>query len=48
MTFGNGRGVTRKADGTILPIGKNVNRVYILETINEPPHMPLALSSLYP
>ena len=42
-TFGNGRGVIRKADGTIVLIGKNVNGMYILETIDEPPHVPLAM-----
>jgi hypothetical protein len=33
-TFGNGRGIIRKADGTIVLEGRNVNGMYILETID--------------
>ena len=42
-TFGNGRGIIRKADGTIVLEGRNVNGMYILETID---NKPLAMSSI--
>ena len=45
-TFGGGKGVTRKADGTIVLVSKNVNGMYLLETFDGPSHIPLALNSL--
>jgi hypothetical protein len=47
-TFGNGRGITRKADGTVVLAGKNVNGMYILETLDTPQstYTPLAMNSL--
>ena len=45
-TFGNGKGVTTKPDGTVILEGKNVNGMYLLETLSEPSQIPLALSSL--
>ena len=45
-TFGNGKGVTTKADGTVVLAGKNVNGMYLLETLDGSSHVPLALSSL--
>ena len=45
-TFGNGRGITRKPDGTIVLAGKHNSGMYILETIDEPSHIPQAFTSL--
>ena len=45
-TFGNGKGVVQKTNGTTVLTGKNVNGMYLLETIDTTPHTPLALSSL--
>jgi hypothetical protein len=42
-TFGNGQGITKKADGTVVLAGKGVNGMYLLETIDTTP--PLAMSS---
>ena len=42
-TFGNGKGV---ADGTVILAGQNVNGMYLLETLDNIPNMPLALTSL--
>jgi len=42
-TFGNGQGIIRKADGTVVLAGKNVNGMYILETVD---NNPLAMSSI--
>ena len=36
-TLGNGKGVSCKADGTIVLAGENVNGMYLLKTINNPP-----------
>ena len=36
-TFGNGKGVSCKADGTVVLAGENVNGMYLLKTINNPP-----------
>ena len=38
-TVGNRRGIMRKVDGTVVLIGKNVNGMYILETLDKPSHM---------
>ena len=45
-TFGNGKGVTCTEDGTIVLTSRNVNGMYLLETIEGPLHTPLALNSL--
>jgi hypothetical protein len=42
-TFSNGQGTIRKADGTIVLAGRNVNGMYILETLDD---IPIAMSSL--
>ena len=46
MTFGNGRVIIQKVDGTVILAGENVNRMYLLKTINNTPSPPLAMSSL--
>ena len=38
--------MTTKPDGTVILAGKNVNGMYLLETLSEPSQIPLALSSL--
>jgi hypothetical protein len=45
-TFGNGKGVVRKADGTLVLAGQNVNGMYLLETVDHAPNTPLAMTSL--
>jgi transposase InsO family protein len=45
-TFGNGKGVTCKADGTVVLSGRNVNGMYLLESIDNPPDNTLAMTSL--
>ena len=45
-TFGNGHGITRKADGTVVLASRNVNGMYLLETIDHPPHAPISMGSL--
>ena len=45
-TFGNGQGITRKADGTVVLTGKNINGMYLLETFEHPPNVPIAMGSL--
>ena len=45
-TFGQGKGVARKADGTIVLAGKGVNGMYLLETIETGTTSPLAMTSL--
>jgi Reverse transcriptase (RNA-dependent DNA polymerase)/GAG-pre-integrase domain/gag-polypeptide of LTR copia-type len=44
-TFGNGEGVVRKADGTTVLAGKEVNGMYLLEPVSSK-SSPLALNSL--
>ena len=46
MTFGGGKGVIRKADGTIVVSGKNVNGMYILEAVDNTPDATIAMTSL--
>lgn len=46
MTFGGGKGVIRKADGTIVVSGRNVNGMYILEAVNDLPDAMIAMISL--
>jgi hypothetical protein len=38
--FGGGKEKTRKPDGTVVLAGKNVNGMYIFETLNKPKHIP--------
>ena len=48
-TFGNGKGVVQKADGTVVLAGQNVNGMYLLETLDDArntPDTPLAMTSL--
>ena len=44
-TFGNGSGITRKMDGTVVLMGRNVNGMYLLETIEEKIHLHISLKS---
>jgi transposase InsO family protein len=44
-TFGNGMGVIRRPDGTTVLAGKNVNGMYVLDTLETIPK-PLAMGSL--
>ena len=44
--FGGGKGVTRKADGTIVLVGQKVNGMYLLETIDNLVNVPLTMTSL--
>jgi transposase InsO family protein len=44
-TFGGGKGIIRKADGTVVVSGNNVNGMYILEAMNDAPDT-LAMTSL--
>jgi GAG-pre-integrase domain len=41
--FGGGKGITRKLDGTVVLAEKNVNGMYILETLNKLKHISQAL-----
>ena len=45
-TFGNGKGVTQKADGTAVLTARHVNGMYLLETVSDLPNTPLAMTSL--
>ena len=45
-TFGNGQGITRQADRTVVLSGKNVNGMYLLETVEPAPSTPLAMGSM--
>ena len=45
-TFGNGKGVTCKADGTIVLKGQNINRMYLLKTVDNSPDASIAMTSL--
>ena len=44
--FGNKKGVTKKADGTVILTGRNVNGMYLLEMVNNSPKTPFAMTSL--
>jgi hypothetical protein len=44
-TFGQGKGVTRKPDGTVVLAGRNVNGMYVLDPIDDLP-TPVAMKSL--
>ena len=45
-TFGNGKGIIRKPDGTTVLTGQNVGGMYLLETVDNIPNAPLAMTSL--
>ena len=45
VTFGQGKGIARKANGTVVLAGTNVDGMYLLEPINTP-HQSLAMKSL--
>src|SRR6202522_3440217 len=45
-TFGNGKGVTYKMDGTVVLSGQNVNSMYLLESVGNPPDNAIAMTSL--
>ena len=45
-TFGNGKGITCKADETIVLVGQNVNEMYLLKTVNNPPDTNITMLSL--
>ena len=45
-TFGNGKGVVQKADGTIILAGENVNGMYLLETLDNAPNPSFTMTSL--
>lgn len=42
-TFGNGKGIVLKADGTVVLGGQDVNGMYILKSLDEQHHTPIAL-----
>ena len=44
-TFGNGKGIAKKADGTVVLTGKNVNGMYLLETLDNKPDTSFAMTS---
>ena len=44
--FGQGQGVTKKPDGTVVLAGKNINGMYVLDAIDTPPNTPLAMKSI--
>ena len=45
-TFGDGKGVTTKADGTIVLLSQNINRMYLLDVVVTLPDTLLAMASL--
>lgn len=45
-TFGNGKGVTTKPDGTIVLAGKIINGMYLLEPLDNLMEIPIAMTSL--
>ena len=45
-TFGNGKGIVQKADETIILAGDRINGMYLLETLDDVPRTPLAMTSL--
>jgi hypothetical protein len=44
-TFGGGKGVVTKPDGTLILSGQNVNGMYLLETLDNTPIKPLEMAS---
>jgi hypothetical protein len=47
VTFGNRKGVAQKANGTIVLTGQNINRIYLLEMVDNSPDISLAMSLLF-
>ena len=45
-TFGNGKGIIHKPDGTIVLAGENVGGMYLLEAIDDAPSIPLVMMTL--
>ena len=45
-TFGNGQGVTRQPDGTVILAGKGIKGMYLLEALDHAPNISLAVKSL--
>ena len=45
-SFGDGQGVTRRPDKTLILAGKGVNGMYLLDPIKDIPGIPLAMGSL--
>lgn len=45
-TFGNGRGLAKKPDGTVVLAGKNVNGMYLLDTLDNIPDSTFAMNSI--
>ena len=45
-TFGQGQGIAWRNDGTIVLAGKGANGMYLLESVDVPQRIPLAMSSL--
>ena len=46
ITFGGGKGVVTKPDGTLVLSGQGVNGMYLLETLDNVPKNPIAMTSL--
>ena len=46
MTFGDGKGIVWKSDGTIILTGQNVSGMYLPDVIDNVPKTPLAMTSL--
>ena len=44
--FGSGQGLTKKTDGTVVLASRNINGMYLLESVNDLPNTPLAMTSL--
>lgn len=47
-TFGGGKGVVKKSDGTLLLNGKGMSGMYLLETVDHPPMAMTTLSQPVP
>ena len=45
-TFGNGKGITRKADGTVILAGKNEDGMYLLDVIRDTPKSSETIATL--
>jgi transposase InsO family protein len=45
-TFGNGKGIARKADGTVVLTGRNVSGMYLLQAVDSSPNNNFAMISL--
>lgn len=45
-TFGNGQGITRQADGTVVLAAKKINGMYLLKETEHAPDTPLVMISL--